>query len=224
MGTHANSVIIYDVPKGAKFFKASVGLASTSKAKGKVQFIVSKSTHSIAGTNNSKEGPHAKPNPQILLPHVAVKALIDLNAVEACLEVIDGPYSRGALWALKMIHDEKAVEGLINKYRSASSEKSRPGILATLIRLYQIEAPYDGSWWWSTRPDTRGPYYKPIKWEASEKIANSAYLTREQIGNGQLILFSGQPNFRGSTRGTSRLWLNAVVYGAGLGTTPRINL
>ena len=60
--------------------------------------------------------------------------------------------------------------------------------------------------------------------EASEKIANSAYLTREQIGNGQLILFSGQPNFRGSTRGTSRLWLNAVVYGVGLGTTPRINL
>ena len=60
--------------------------------------------------------------------------------------------------------------------------------------------------------------------EASEKIANSAYLTREQIGNGQLIVFSGQPNFRGSTRGTSRLWLNAVVYGAGLGTTPRINL
>ena len=60
--------------------------------------------------------------------------------------------------------------------------------------------------------------------EASERIANSAYLTREQIGNGQLILFSGQPNFRGSTRGTSRLWLNAVVYGAGLGTTPRINL
>ena len=60
--------------------------------------------------------------------------------------------------------------------------------------------------------------------EASEKIANSAYLTREQIGNGQLILFSGQPNFRGSTKGTSRLWLNAVVYGAGLGTTPRINL
>ena len=60
--------------------------------------------------------------------------------------------------------------------------------------------------------------------EASEKIANSAYLTREQIGDGQLILFSGQPNFRGSTKGTSRLWLNAVVYGAGLGTTPRINL
>ena len=107
-----------------------------------------------------------------MLPHVAVKALIDLNAVESCLEAIDGPYSRGALWALKMIHDEKAVEGLINKYRSASSEKSRPGILATLIRLYQIEAPYDGSWWWSTRPDTRGPYYKPIKWEASEKIAS----------------------------------------------------
>tara|TARA_Y100000814_G_scaffold233658_1_gene177525 strand:+ start:1333 stop:2196 length:864 start_codon:yes stop_codon:yes gene_type:complete len=69
-----------------------------------------------------------------------------------------------------MMHDEKAIDGLITKYESASSEKDRAGILATLIRLYQIEAPYDGSWWWSTRPDTRGPYYKPIKWESSNKI------------------------------------------------------
>ena len=84
---------------------------------------------------------------------------------------VGGPNSRGALWALKRIHDLKAVDGLIAKYDSASAEKVKAGILATLIRLYQIEAPYDGSWWWSTRPDTRGPYYKPIKWDGSEKIA-----------------------------------------------------
>jgi len=59
--------------------------------------------------------------------------------------------------------------------------------------------------------------------EASQRIANSAYLTREKIGKGQIILFSGEPNFRGSARGTNRLWLNAVIYGSGLGTNPLVN-
>ena len=59
--------------------------------------------------------------------------------------------------------------------------------------------------------------------EASQRIANSAYLTSEKVGKGQIILFSGEPNFRGSARGTNRLWLNAVVYGSGLGTNPLIN-
>ena len=58
--------------------------------------------------------------------------------------------------------------------------------------------------------------------EGSQRIANSAYLTREKIGKGQIILFSGEPNFRGSARGTNRLWLNAVVYGSGLGTNSKV--
>ena len=60
--------------------------------------------------------------------------------------------------------------------------------------------------------------------EDAQRIANSAYVTRERLGSGQVILFSGEPNFRGSTLGTNRLWLNAVVYGAGLGTSKKINL
>ena len=59
--------------------------------------------------------------------------------------------------------------------------------------------------------------------EASQRIANSAYLTRERIGDGQVILFSGEPNFRGATLGTNRLWLNAIVYGPGLGARPKIS-
>jgi hypothetical protein len=58
--------------------------------------------------------------------------------------------------------------------------------------------------------------------EAAQRIANSAYLTRERVGRGQVILFSGEPNFRGAALGTNRLWLNAVVYGAGLGASSRI--
>jgi hypothetical protein len=60
--------------------------------------------------------------------------------------------------------------------------------------------------------------------EASARIANSAYLTQERYGKGQIILFSGEPNFRGSSLGTNRLWLNAVIYGSGLGTSSRISL
>ena len=59
--------------------------------------------------------------------------------------------------------------------------------------------------------------------EASARIANSAYLTQERYGKGQIILFSGEPNFRGSSLGTNRVWLNAVIYGSGMGTSARIN-
>ncbi|MCP4846490.1 MAG: c-type cytochrome [Verrucomicrobiaceae bacterium] len=171
LGTHANSVIVYAIPKGSVKFRANVGLASTSKARGKIQFIVSGTMPAVTGSASSKEGPHATPNSPLILPHVAVKSLIDLNAIDGCVDAIGGSNSRGALWALSKMHDPLVVDGLIAKYNSSSAAKDRSGILATLIRLYNIEAPYDGSWWWSTRPDTRGPYYKAINWDGSEKIA-----------------------------------------------------
>lgn len=60
--------------------------------------------------------------------------------------------------------------------------------------------------------------------EAAQKIANSAYLARERLGNGQIIMFSAEPVFRGATLGTNRLLLNAIVYGPGAGTQLNIVL
>ena len=80
---------------------------------------------------------------------------------------------------------------------------------------------------WSTLPagkDIKVRMSGLIWPEAAQRIANSAYLTRERVGKGQIILFAGEPNFRGSTRGTNRVWLNAIVYGPGLGTSPKIEL
>ena len=80
---------------------------------------------------------------------------------------------------------------------------------------------------WSTLPAGKDIKVRMsgLVWpEAAQRIANSAYLTRERVGKGQIILFAGEPNFRGSTRGTNRIWLNAIVYGPGLGTSARISL
>lgn len=115
-------------------------------------------------------GLHATPNADIIPAHIAVRALVRLKAVDACIAAIGTEQSDLALWALRYLHDEKAVDGLIAAFEATNSSVLRQQILTTLARLYQKEASYDGSWWWSTRPDTHGPYYKTEKWAASSKI------------------------------------------------------
>jgi putative membrane-bound dehydrogenase-like protein len=111
-----------------------------------------------------------QPDPDRVVPHLAVRALVALDAVEACLEALDGPYESGALWALRYMHSEKAVEGLIRKLNTVRAPELRRGILTTLVRLHHREADYDGSWW-GIRPDTTGPYYDPVEWKMSKRIA-----------------------------------------------------
>jgi putative membrane-bound dehydrogenase-like protein len=110
-----------------------------------------------------------QPDPDRVTPHLAMKALVSLNASDACLEALDGPHAAGALSALRNMHTEPAAGGLIKKLAAARDTQLRRGILTALIRLYRREADYDGSWW-GIRPDTTGPYYDPVRWEMSEKI------------------------------------------------------
>jgi hypothetical protein len=89
------------------------------------------------------------------------------------------------------------------------------------------EAKYEKALGWYSIPEGKELHVRMsgLIWpEAAQRIANSSYLSRESIGEGQLIMFSGQPNFRGATRGTNRLLLNAIVYGAGFGTSANIAL
>jgi hypothetical protein len=58
--------------------------------------------------------------------------------------------------------------------------------------------------------------------EAAQRLANSAVVTREGLGRGQVILFAGTPNFRASTRGHARLLANAIIYGPGFGAAATV--
>jgi putative heme-binding domain-containing protein len=149
---------------------ATIGLGRLDRKEAISALLATPVPSSFTPPKKGTEGPHATPNAAIVLPHLAVRALLNLNAVDECVKAIGGPNSTIALWALRYMHTPEAVDGMLKAYQSATKPALKTEILTTLARLYQVEAPYDGSWWWSTRPDTRGPYYKGIVWEKSPEI------------------------------------------------------
>ncbi len=149
---------------------ATIGLGRLGKMEAAQALLKTPVPSSFAAPAMGTEGPHATPNSAIILPHVAVRSLITLNAVDACVKAIRTENSTLALWALRYMHNPKAVSGLITAYQQSNDAVLKKQIIVTLSRLYKKEADYDGSWWWSTRPDTHGPYYKGIMWEASSSI------------------------------------------------------
>ena len=149
---------------------ATVALGRLGRIEAAQALLATKVPASFVAPAKGTEGPHATPNQSIIAPHIAVRALVSLNAVDECVNAIGTENSTLALWALRYMHNDRAVKGLIAAYSKATEPKLKAEILTTLSRLYKKEADYDGSWWWSTRPDTHGPYYKAITWESSAAI------------------------------------------------------
>jgi putative heme-binding domain-containing protein len=192
IGTHATSVIHYVIPGAMQHLTVTAALASTKNPDSAVSFRIL--SEPPAGKSNA-EGPHATPNSSIIVPHLAVHSLVRLHAVEACLAAVGSSSNDGALWALRLMHDPAVVDGLLEKYASANDADLKNKILATLSRLYTKEAPYDGSWWWSTKPDTRGPYYKPVTWEKSEaieKLFRDTFATADTEGKAHLTFLANR--------------------------------
>ena len=160
---------------------AIIGIGRLGRKEAAQALLSIKVPASFVAPVGDAEGPHATPNSAIVLPHLAVRALVSLDAVDACVKAVGSENSTLALWALRYMHDSKAVDGLITAYGKTSDDNLKTKIVSTLARLYQKEAPYDGSWWWSTRPDTHGPYYKTITWEVSPKIKD--FLLKEWKGS-----------------------------------------
>ena len=116
-----------------------------------------------------------QPDAGRVIPHLAVQALAEIEAVPSCLEALNGPYRYGALWALKQMHTKEAVDGLFTALSKAHEPALRREIWTVLIRLYHQEGEFttDSPKWWGTRPDTTGPYYDRQTWSQSERIGEA---------------------------------------------------
>jgi len=107
-----------------------------------------------------------------IVSHTAIQALVAVHAVDACLFALaDATQALGASRALQAMHDPKAVDGLVQAAGGSRGLAARQPALRALCRLYFAEAPYEQGQWWGTRPDTSGPYYKPVTWSESEAVA-----------------------------------------------------
>jgi hypothetical protein len=60
--------------------------------------------------------------------------------------------------------------------------------------------------------------------EARTRIASAAWVTRESVGRGQVILFASAPAFRAAQLGAMRVLENALVLGPGMGTSQPVPL
>ncbi|WP_373514828.1 M14 family zinc carboxypeptidase [Persicitalea sp.] len=85
----------------------------------------------------------------------------------------------------------------------------------TLLEL--AESPYNTVIKYDANPLLNG-YVHP---QTLQKIANSAGLLISSRGRGNVIMFSDNPNFRGTWLGTSKLFFNALFYGNKI-STPNI--
>jgi putative heme-binding domain-containing protein len=149
---------------------AIIGLGRLGRISAAQSLLATHVPATFVAPGKNEEGPHAKPNSAIIPAHLAVRALVSMNAVNDCVNAIGTQNSTLALWALRYMYDTKAVDGLIGSYSKIKDEKIKKQILITLSRLYKKEGDYDASWWWGTRPDSHGPIYKGVTWEGSLRI------------------------------------------------------
>lgn len=148
---------------------AIIGLGRLGKKETVKELLNVKVPASFKAPALGKEGPHATPNSEIVLPHLAVKAIVALNPIDELVQALDTDNKDIALWAARYLHNDKIVEKLIQIYPNADETLKRK-VLNTLSRIYHKEADYDATWWWGTRPDSHGPYYKTIDWSSTNTI------------------------------------------------------
>jgi len=106
------------------------------------------------------------------LAHLAVNALVSLDASQAALAALDGstPAVRnGALRALAQIYEPAVVSALVERVGRAKDADTRAALVHTLARLANREGTWKGDWW-TTRPAHLGPYFDPTPWSESPRV------------------------------------------------------
>jgi putative membrane-bound dehydrogenase-like protein len=119
-----------------------------------------------------------------VVSQAAVQALIQLQAVDACLPIVDygkpeSAVRSAALRVLQGLPQSRVVEALIERLGTEIRPEQRKGLLTALCRLHFVEGPWKGDSW-GTRPDTRGPWYQPEPWSETTRIGNVLRTTLER--------------------------------------------
>ena len=107
-----------------------------------------------------------------LIRHTATRGLATLGAVAATLQAFDRgspAVQEGAALALMRMHQPEVVTAVRERLETVTEPSSRMLLINVLARLAQREARWEGDSW-STRPDTRGPYYQPVAWKETPRI------------------------------------------------------
>lgn len=105
------------------------------------------------------------------LMHTAITTLANLGNAEVLLAAAKDTATRNlALAALQRLHRTDVVQGLTSLLDATKDVDGRLAVLGALARLTYQEKPWDLKFWWSTRPDDRGPYFETISWDESSKI------------------------------------------------------
>lgn len=125
--------------------------------------------HEIQNTEDPQIVVSALRNSDPSIQHVAIREAARRNLLDQTLSQLNStnPHAN-AYRALAMMHQPATVNRL-KEQLIKGNELHKKLTLKTLCRLYFKEAEWEGQSW-GTRPDTRGPYYQPVKWEETDNI------------------------------------------------------
>jgi len=107
-----------------------------------------------------------------VLSHTARKAFVMLEQPEPALAALASSDAGGyeaAQMALRELHREDVIDGVVKALSDNPDPSRRLPLLTTLVRLYFQEDTWR-SQWWGTRPDTTGPYYDRGTWDQTPRI------------------------------------------------------
>ena len=107
--------------------------------------------------------------------HTAYRAIAQLGAYAAGFAVLDQPQApkaqrTGAVFALARIHAKPVIDGVLARMEKEKTPEHRQDLIRILSRLHFTDGEWKGDSW-GTRPDTRGPYYQPVVWSETPRIA-----------------------------------------------------
>ena len=135
-------------------------------------------------------------DPDPVVAHTVVQALKQLEGAEVCFSVVDQagvdePRRRLALQVLQGLHQAPVVDGVISRLQKESNAARRRGLITTLARLHFTAGVWKGDSW-GTRPDTSGPYYQPVTWDQTDKIAVALQVALNQAQGDESVFVASE--------------------------------